>query len=408
MTSTQAVKPFNCYMARQPIFDRRNNVVAYEMLYRKSKESSQANMTVEDEMRALSNVLVDMGVNFLAKNLTAYVNVPPSMLESDILQLLPQNKVILEVLEEVEYSDSVRDMLVHLTSCGYQIALDDFKFDPKHIGLIPYVNLIKVDVMEVSTEDLQRYIPKLKQMGKVLLAEKVETREMHSLCLELGFDLFQGYYFSKPELMKSVTAGSNVAGLLSLLGRLQDPKITVDSLHDLISSDVALCQKILRLVHSAAYAMGGKLESLRQAILFLGTQKIRTLVQLAIVTSIYRKPTELCELSVVRARFCERVAQTYGLESPDMHFTTGLLSLLDAITDSPMEEAVAGIQLKDPILDALLGRGEEVFCRRTLNLAVAYEKGDWKNVTRLFPELPSGIYEEAVQWAATQSQLLAA
>lgn len=396
------------FMARQPIFDRQNCVVAYELLYRKSQTAPSVVVSGSDDLQALMNVLVDVGLDMLVENSIAFVNVSPQMLESDALRLLPPKRVVLEVLEGVEYSPAVHCALESLRESGYRLALDDYVFEERHLNLLSLVDLIKVDVMALEPEELAAKIPALRAAGRTLLAEKVESRDMHVFCLELGFDLFQGYFFAKPDTLRGSGVPESYQSLISLLAKLQDPSVSIDDLDGLVSSNISLCHKLLRLVNCAAYGLNRKLDSVKQAILFLGISKVRTLTEMAIVSSMPGKPPQLYELAIVRARFCERLAEISGLESPELHFTTGLLSVLDALTNTPIDEVVAGLPLNQEIAQALLQLESRGDCSRSLASIKAVESGRWSDMNQLAPQIPPGLYEDSLSWARDQTRLLAA
>jgi EAL and modified HD-GYP domain-containing signal transduction protein len=395
-------------MARQPIFDRNGNIVAYELLFRNKQGQAPSNFTTLDEQTALANVLLNVGLDKLAKDTIAYVNVPTSLLYSDAIRLLRPERVVLEVLETVEESAATQEELRKLKSLGYTLALDDYTFEERNSRLIPAVDIVKVDVLAVTPEDLVRKIPLLKQTGRTILAEKVETREMHQFCHTLGFDLFQGYFYSKPVTLKGSSRPSNYHALVAILEKLQDPDVTTLEIEGLLCGDILLCEKILRMVNCAANCVGREINSIRQAIMFLGLKQIRTLTELAFVGSISGKPPELYELSIHRARFCQRIAEISSLERPAVHFTVGLLSAIDALLDSPMEQIVSELGLSQTVQDALLGSDLESDCAKSLRTITAIESGDWATAHELFPEMPSELYGESLAWAEDRTKLMCA
>ncbi len=396
------------YMARQPIFDRKGAIVAYELLFRNNLGLVPSSFTTLDEQMALANVLLNVGLDQLAKDSIAYVNVPTSLLYSEAIRLLRPERVVLEVLETVEVNQQTIAQIQTLKTSGYRLALDDYVFEEKSTGLISSVDIVKVDVLAVTPQELVLNMANLKSTGCTLLAEKVETPEMHQFCIKLGFDLFQGYFYSKPVTLKGSSRPSNFHALATILERLQDPDVTTQEIEGLLCADVLLCEKILRMVNCAANCVGREINSVRQAIMFLGLRQIRTLTELAIVGSISGRPPELYELSILRARFCQRVAEIEGLESPAVHFTVGLLSAIDALLDSPMDAIVKELGLSKNIGDALLGTGPDSDCSRSLKTITAIENGDWATAYELSPKMPSELYGESLAWAEDRTLLLAA
>ncbi len=394
------------FMARQPIYDRDMRLSGYELLYRSANVASAGALDENAEIMSLANILVEVGLEKLVGKSCAFVNVPARLLGSEALRLLPPGQVTLEILEDTPWSDEVRDAIEHLKMFGYRLALDDYIFEAKHEPFLKQVDLVKIDIMGMSRAELCSRFPVIRRPDQVYLAEKVETHEEFELCLNLGFDLFQGYFFAKPNTIKGNGIPANYSLLISLLARLQEPEIELDELESLIASNVALCHKVLRLVNSASVGLARPVETIKQAIVFLGISRIRTLATLAIVTSMTGKPPELYALAMVRARFCEDVARSSGFDSPDKHFTAGLLSILDALTDTPMNEVISELPLSAELAETLCGTSDRSPCARTLQSVLAFERGqfDGQNVLDLNPN----TYLEAVKWAKEQELSLAA
>lgn len=403
-----ATAPSGFYMARQPIYSRQLKLVGYELLYRRNLEAGGSEMTAEDELHALANILVEVGLDRLAGDRLAYINVPQGLLGSDALRLLPPDRVTLEILENTEWNDEVAHQVKGLRDSGYNLALDDYIFEDRHEPFLSQVQVVKVDVLDTPLDVLKQRIPLLKSRGLTLLAEKVETHEMVETCRQLGFDLFQGYFLSKPNTIQGTGVRANFGLSMSLLARLQNPDITMDELEVLIIGNVALCHKVLRLVNSAAMGLTRPVESIKQALMFLGTSRIRTLASLAVMTSIPGKPPELYSLAMIRARFCESLAKSAQFDTPEKHFTVGLLSVLDALTDAPMTELIAELPLSDDISEALVDMRLKAPCSHTLQHVLRLEQGDWHAARNAVDVDSSVAYLEAVHWAQEQERSLAA
>ena len=378
------------------------------MLYRKSESGFGSEITSEDEITSLANVLMEVGLDRLAGNKRAFFNVPECMLGSDALRLLPTQNVTLEILEDTVWSPDVEIQILDLKKMGYQIALDDYIFEDRHAKFLPLVDLVKVDILGVEESVLRSKMPNCKRKGQIYLAEKVETHEQFELCKSLGFDLFQGYFFSKPKTIRGSGIRAVQSMSLNLLAKIQDPNITMDELETVIISNVALCHKVLRLVNCVANGLPTRVSSIKQALIFLGTSKIRTMASLAVITSIPGKPPELYRMAMIRARICERAAQESGFDSPDKHFTLGMFSVLDALTDMPMAEVIAELPLSPDVLDALVGTNTASQCDRTLSYVHNVEHGEWAQAQASLRDVSSDVYAEAVKWAQEQERSLAA
>jgi EAL and modified HD-GYP domain-containing signal transduction protein len=396
------------FMARQPIYDRDVRLVAYELLYRGTASSVEAKLGGLEDLSALSNILVDVGLDRLSGNKQAFINVPQSLLGSDALRLLPPDRVTLEILEDTEWNSDVEAQFAALKDLHYELALDDYTFEERHEPFLNHVSLVKVDVLGACPDQLRHGVQKLKQRGLAVLAEKVEDQEMMEACLKMGFDLFQGYFLSKPKTMQGTGIPANYSLSISLLAKLQNPDISMDELEQLMVGNVALCHKLLRLVNSAATGLGRHVDSIKQAIMFLGTARIRTLASLAVVSSLPGKPPDLYALALIRARCCESLAREAEFASPEMHFTTGLLSVLDALTDIPMQILLEELPLCPEIEAALAGRTAVSPCARTLSHVLHLERGDWTSAERSLDLRSSKTYVDAVDWAHEQEARLAA
>ncbi len=396
------------YMARQPICDRNQEVVAYELLYRKGAQAGPIQITQEDELVSLSNVLMEVGLDRLAGNKRAFVNIPESLLGSEAIRLLPPRRVTLEVLEDTDWSAEVERNIVELKELGFQVALDDYIFEPRHEPFLNVVDLVKVDILGVPEAELMFNLIRSKRPGQVFLAEKVETQAQFELCRKAGFQLFQGYFFSKPKTIRGSGVRTNQSLSMSLLARLQDPALSMHELEALIVGDVSLCHKVLRLVNCVANGLTKKVDSIQQALIFLGMAKIRTVASLAVISSIPGKPSELYRLAMIRGRMCETAARFAGFDGPEKHFTVGLFSVLDALTDLPMDQVLAELPLSPDIIEALVGEEEASQAGQSLRYVLQVEHGGWSEASRQFDRVPREAYSEAVEWARAQESTLAA
>lgn len=396
------------YMARQPIYDESLRLHAYELLYRSGQTGAAGTLGPEEELHALANVLVEVGLDRLAGSTLAYINVPSTLLASDALRLLPSDRVVLEVLEDTPWNDEVERNLRDLKAEGYRLALDDYIFEERHDPFLEIVEIVKVDIMGVPQDKLKAGKAKLTRWGQKYLAEKVETPDEFQACQKMGFDYFQGYFFSKPATVRGSGVPANQGLSMSLLTKLQDPEITIDELERLLVANVALCHKVLRLVNSAAMGLTREVDSIRQALMFLGTARIRTLASLAVMTAIPGKPPELYELAMVRARYCEAIAKQASFDSPEKHFTVGLLSVLDALTDLPMDEVIQELPLCNEVSEALCGTALNTPCSRTLRHTLSVERGDWAGAETNLPGVPTHLYLDSVAWAEEQQRQMAA
>src|SRR5690606_34890023 len=278
-------------LARQPIFNRKMQVVAYELLCRNYDidfTSPEGGDTASSQV--LLHTFTDLSIQSVVGKHQAFINFTRTLL------LAPppfhQDQLVIEVLEGQKVDAQMLHSLKLLREQGYTIALDDFELTTETEGLIPYADIIKLDVLQLSPEKLLNHIAYLKPLGITLLAEKVETYEMLEFCKEAGFDLFQGYFLARPKIIKGRKITENKQAVLQLLSILHDPEVSLDKVERLISHDPMLSYKLLRLVNSAAYALPRTIESLRQAITLLGLNIIKNWINLLAMANLGDKPLE--------------------------------------------------------------------------------------------------------------------
>lgn len=387
-------------IGRQPIFDRDMNVVAYELLFR-SGEANRADVLNHNEAtsQVIINAFMEIGIADLVGDKLAYINMPSAFLQGIIPIPFPQEKAVLEVLEHVEATDEVIEGIRKLSLAGYTIALDDFVFTENTRRLLGVANIVKVDVMNGNAASVTKAANQLRPHRVKLLAEKIETRDMFELCKKAGYELFQGYFLCRPNVVKGARIPANGLQLLKLLSELNNPDIQFHALEKTVSSDVGLSYKLLRVVNSAQYAMRQKVESLHHALVLLGVQKIKEWATLITLTSVPDKPAELFVISLQRARYCQWLAQDRGAPDADAYFTAGLFSTLDALLDKPFSELLPQLSLTDDLNRALSDRTGPI--GDVLKAVVAYENGDWEHA--VLPSISNAKlrqgYLDAVQWA---------
>lgn len=392
-------------LARQPIFNTKMKVVAYELLCRTS-HVNQAIFSNADaaSSQVLLNAFTELSINNVVGKHLAFINFTRTLIETP--PPFDQKQLVVEVLEGVNVDDSVVDALKSLRDKNYLIALDDFVLTPETERLIPYAHIVKLDVLNLSRDQLTEHIEQLKKYKVKLLAEKVETYEMLEYCKSLGFDLFQGYFLARPQIMTGKKIAENKQSVIQLLAALQEPDVTVDNIERLLARDTALSFKLLRLINSAAFGLTRKVDSLKQAIMLLGMNKIKNWVNILAMSNLGDKPQELSVTALTRARMCEMVADKFsGRQKTDGYFTVGLLSTLDAFMDAPMNSLLETISLSQHINDALLNHlGNE---GKVLEIVRLYEQGNWASIDwdyltaqGISAEDLGKIYVEAIDWVA--------
>jgi EAL and modified HD-GYP domain-containing signal transduction protein len=385
------------FIARQPIFDLRLEVVGYELLFRGPNQNTAI---VSDNDEATSTVVIngftEMGLDTVVGDRRAWINVSRDFLLGGLARILPRSQVVLELLEDQLIDDALLDAMEDHRARGYTIALDDFAGSEAIAPALEHADIVKLDVLARDRAAVQEDVARLAGRGIALLAEKVETREEHEYCLELGFELFQGYFFCKPERMEARSVAPNRLSILQLVAALQDPKIEIAQLETLVSRDVALSYRLLRYINSAFFGLRREVDSIGRALMLLGIDNVKRWATLSIFASVDEKPRELIETALVRARFCELA----GEGNRDQLFTLGLFSVVDALMDAPMEDVIGSMPFPEEMAAALVShagpKGE------LLETALRYERGDFVPPA---DEL-GDAYLEAIEWATSAADEL--
>jgi EAL and modified HD-GYP domain-containing signal transduction protein len=389
------------FLGRQPIYDKTLHVCAYELLYRSNREN---NAEVLDGSLATSQVLYDafieVGFEQLVGPHLAFVNITAEMLRGGSPLSFPSNKVVLEVLEDVPVDDpEILGVLKSLSERGYTIALDDFVYRESADALVNIADIVKLDVQGLGRDALVSHVRRLSSHDVRLLAEKVETGDDFEFCLNLGFDYFQGYFLSRPEVLTGRRVPTNQLAVMQLLSQLQSQSLDVDDLENIIHNDITLSYKLLRYINSAYFSLPRKIESIRQAIVYVGFRALKKWATLMGLLKFSDRPSELLVTAMVRARMCEQLGTALGSGDPDAYFTAGLFSTLEALLQTPMPDILNSLPLSTEISQALLTGDGEI--GKVLRCTLAYEAGDWDGarITGLTPADITRAYLNAVTWA---------
>jgi c-di-GMP phosphodiesterase len=380
----------NVFIARQPIFDRELDVVGYELLFRGANQNV-AIVSDHDEATStvVMNAFTEIGLDNVVGDRGAWINVSRDFLLGGLARALPRGRVVLELLEDQQVDDALVEALEDHRARGYAIALDDFTGSDELVPALEHVDIVKVDLLGRDPAAVAEDVNRLTRHDVTLLAEKVETREEYERCLELGFHLFQGYFFCKPERMEARGVAPNRLSMLQLVAALQDPKIEIHQLEALVSRDIALSYRLLRYINSAFFGLRREVDSIGRALMLLGVANVKRWATLSVFAGVDEKPRELIETALVRARFCELA----GDGNRDRLFTLGLFSVVDALMDAPMEDVLASMPFPEEMRAALLaGTGAN---GELLETALSFERGDFAPPLDRF----GAAYIEAIAWA---------
>jgi EAL and modified HD-GYP domain-containing signal transduction protein len=338
-------------VARQPILDQRQQLRGYELLHR--------GMAVYGE-QATAQVLLaaygDIGMRRLVGAAPAWINVTRRfLLDTDPLPLSPHD-VVLELLENQNLDDDLLGRLQELHAAGFKIALDDFVYDRAADDLLALASIVKVDVLAGGHSHAREQAELLRPFGVALLAEKVEDRGMFAYCLGLGYELFQGYFFCKPEIVTGREIPTSVSSSLHDIAVLSRADATFEEIEAVVARDPGLTLRLLRLLNSASFSLRKRVTSVHEAVTMLGSRTVRQWAMMLVLGGISANCDELVPTALSRARTLARLAEARGGDT-DVAFSVGLLSVADALLGVTMQDALHELPLDDAVVDALL-RGE--------------------------------------------------
>ena len=350
------------FIGRQPIIDRHQQLYAYELLFRSSRQKNSAE--VLDNLAATANVIMhafaDLGIEAALGSYKGFINCDETLLISDLLEALPSEKIVLEVLETVEVTPAIVERCKELKARGFTIALDDFiKYEDKYKPLLDIVEIVKVDILPLDQAALKEATRALKQWPLMLLAEKVDSQEQAEFCHKLGYDLFQGYYFAKPTIIAGKKLNLSQMALLQLLGLvLADGE--VPEMEKVLKREPGLTMNLLRLTNSVATGVRTKVTSMRHAIQVLGMRQLQRWLQLLLYTNPAggggNVASPLLQLAATRGRLMELLAGKLrhgdrGFE--DHAFMAGIMSLMPTLMGIPMEQILGTVNFGNDVREAL-------------------------------------------------------
>jgi c-di-GMP phosphodiesterase len=394
----------SAFIARQPIFNRKLEVVGYELLFRgrgyagdgSSDSPHRATATV------VLNSFTELELNRIVGRKRAWINVTREFILEGLAQAIPADRGGLEVADDEVFDDELLAGLRDLKGRGYRLALDGFGSREHADSVLELFDVIKLDVRELGAEQLADQVARLRPHDCQILAKRVATPPEQERCVDAGFDLFQGYFFCQPAVVATRSITANRLALLQVVAALQRPDVELSDLEQLIARDVALSFRMLRYVNSAYFGLRGDVRSIGQALALLGVENARRWATLSVLASVDDKPTELTLTALTRARFCELAGEQLGIASPSELFTLGLFSVIDALMDVPMQDAVAALPLADDIRDALIHRSGPM--GELLETAAARETGDGGGPATLAHA--DELYLRSVIWANTAAESL--
>ena len=417
--SAQTNSANDFFLARQPILNRNQRLVAYELLFRSAYVGSAG---VTDDVAATATVIehaTELGLENIIGGSFAFVNIDATVLMSDFVEFLPREKVVLEILETVIATDAVVARIAVLRAAGYRFALDDVVADSATVRkLLPYMDIIKIDIMEVAHHDLAALYSLFRGENKKMLAEKVETMDQFKFCFDLGFDYFQGYYFAKPIILKGKKISPSQLVVMQLMNLIIADAETAD-IEKAIKHDASLGLNLLRLMNTPAFMTTQKVESLMQALALLGRRQLQRWLQILLYASAGKSDglkSPLLMLATMRGKLMELMAQKMmprNQSAADVAFTVGIMSLIDALFCVPMDQILQQISVVEDVKLALLERNGIL---GEMLLLVEHSERAESNTTGLISELEHlhlgkdelyAMQVQAFEWSDSVSQAVA-
>ncbi|MGE7943302.1 EAL and HDOD domain-containing protein [Lysinibacillus xylanilyticus] len=402
------------FIGRQPIFNLHEQIVAYELLYRSKNVNTFPKVDPDAAtIDVLVNSFLSIGIEEVTKGKPSFVNFTENLLMSQINEYLNPSQVVIEILEDVPLTPQLVERVIELKSYGFTIALDDFILNDEvqvYDELFAYIDYIKVDFllspllerMEIENKVKENF-PHIK-----LLAEKVETRNQFEVAKHSGYELFQGYFFEQPEIIKATDIPANTIQYLYIITLLKEEEPNIQLLAENIERDISLTYKLLQMVNNSEKRSKSKVRSIKQAIVLLGVSNLRKWIYLLAMREIDMNADndifkEVMRTSLFRAKVCEKLAKLSYKKNFSEYFLVGMFSLIDTLLQRPMNVILQQLPFSEAISETILGNPTEM--TPYLEFSIALDKLDWSSLEVLAPQLNFDLtnidllYQEAMEWA---------
>jgi len=399
------------YAARQPILDKEKKLFAYELLFRDSIVNVFPDVDADEattKMIEASNF--NLGISEFTGNKPAFINFTLETLIKGYPETLSNEEVVVEILETVKPGKKLLSICKDLNEKGYTIALDDYIHQTVWQHFYPFIHIIKIDWQDTTLDTIKAVKVAIEDFPHIkLLAEKVETYQEYNQALELGFELFQGFFFAKPEMVKTKSLSPSQMAMAELLYETSKKDLDLASITSVFERDVTLSYKLLRYANSAIFKRRSEISTIKQALVILGSAELKRFLGLMFASNVNPdKPSELINAAMARAKFCELMASDVNPPIDNsIAFLTGLLSLIDAIVDEDLASILSKLPLAQEIKDTLLTRKGVIAA--LIMLVEFIERAEWSETTAVMEDL--GLeratvvkhYNEAIAWADEQS-----
>lgn len=388
------------HVGRQPIFDRELDVLGYELLFRSSEDATSASeMGDMATTKVIVNTFTEFGLERLVGRRQAFVNVTRSFVLGTMPVPFTPDVAVLELLETIQAEPEVLAGTQALHEQGYRLALDDFFFEPGRLDFLPFVDYVKLDVLGVDPDVLARRVERCRRLDVKLVAERVETLADMERATALGFDYFQGYFLVRPDVISATTVSPSHLACLELLAKLADPEVGVADVESVVRTDLALNYRVLRAANAAAAGATRRIDSIRDALVMLGLNKLRSWLLLMVLADAGSANEEQLSTAMTRARTCELLAQDVRGVKPESAFVAGLLSSLEMVLGVDIATLLERMPLTSE-LEAAMTTGDGPL-GGLVTAVVAYEAGEIARIEETGLALfdVSRAYLSAVGWS---------
>ncbi len=357
-STSQTVSQAKVCLARQPILASSENIIAYEILFRQINATES---NIIDGISATADVIVNLlnniGLNNVIGNKKAFINFGQYLLQNEVINILPKDRVVIEILEDVVVDEKLYKQLEHLVNSGYTLAIDDFIDNKSTQQLFNLVDIMKIDISDYTHEQLIEYSKLGKQHNLKLLAERVETREEFMFCKELGFELYQGFFFAKPEYIEKQSIPSSKMFIMSILNDIMSDK-PVEEIEKKITHDVSLNYKLMQYINSAGLRRSTEISNIQDAIKLIGIKPLYRWLALFLFSHDDNcrndAITSLFSTALIRGFFLEYIANRTNKKIANNLFVMGIFSYLDTLLKMPLAKILDEINIHQDIKNALL------------------------------------------------------
>ena len=393
------------YMARQPILDSKMNVYGYELLYRSKELIMDENDGDVATLNVINNTIMTIGFDEVIDQGFAFLNFTSDLIKKDVPLVFNHEMIVIEILEDVKPSDALIEKIIELRTKGYVFAIDDYDSNYRYDAFLELVDIVKVDFRKTNRYERQDITRKLKRQNLTLLAEKIENNDEFNEAKRLGYDLFQGFFFQKPQILKNREIKALNTTHIEAINELGKPEPDYKALTEIIKRDVAMTYKFMKLVNSVAFYSRSKVESINDALVRLGFREINKYVFLLMFKHLaVGSPDVLISNALIRAKFSEGLAKKSKFKKNcDDFFLLGMFSMIDVILSVPKEEALKNIPISEDLKRALVGMEDNEYSEM-MDLIVHHERGNFESVNNLLIDFDLTIgtmnneYFNAIQW----------